>query len=285
LGALGTIADQHELLAAIEARMTVAADPQLHADERVRLIGGLVNLLPKLPESQALPLLQRFLILVEGVTPSLRALVLEDALKVAGHFGRTPLVKHLVMSLGNLINELGPEGAPAVGAMLVSGLRSLRRVGLREEVSELLLRASTVLKGDDLKTLVARVALAGGFYVLEASASAEPIIEEALRRLNRESGLGIHQRCTLTRAVALALSHAAQDVALPGLVRLTHQLPWITDSYPSNEYVCASMVDVADSLVLGHVGDDLTLNETARHILDENELLVRRRIHRDIGGF
>jgi len=36
--------------------------------------------------------------------------------------------------------------------------------------------------------------------------------------------------------------------------------------------------------VLGHVGDDLTLNETTRRFLDEDEYLVRRRVHRDVGG-
>jgi hypothetical protein len=82
----------------------------------------------------------------------------------------------------------------------------------------------------------------------------------------------------------MALSHASTEVALPGLLRLAQQLPWITDSLSTNSHFCSSLVDFADSLVIGHVGDDLTLNETTRRILDEDEYLVRRRVHRDIGG-
>ena len=42
-------------------------------------------------------------------------------------------------------------------------------------------------------------------------------------------------------------------------------------------------IEFADILVLGHVGDDLTLNETTRHFLEEDEFLVRARVHRDVG--
>jgi hypothetical protein len=284
LSALRGVREPAELLRAIQARMGAAADAHLPAEERVRLIDGLMDFLPQLPESQALPLLQSFLGLGDSLAPGQRVVVLEDALKVAGHFGRTALVKQLVSQLGNLIRELGPDGVGEVGAMLVAGVRSLRRVGLREEAGELLARASTVLKGEDPRTLQARLALASGFAYLGALAQAQPIIAEVQVRLGRESGLIIADRLRLTRALAQALSHASAEVALPGLLRLAQQLSWMTDSYNTNSHFCLSLVDFADALVLGHVGDDLTLNETTRRYLDEDEYLVRRRVHRDVGG-
>ncbi len=284
LAALRGLKDPAELLKAINSRMSVAGDAQLAIEERVRLIDGLLDFLPQLPESQALPLLQRFLTMGEAMAPKQRAMVLEDGLKVAGHFGRTALVKQLVGQLGNVIKELGAEGVSEVGQMLVAGVRSLRRVGLRDEAGELLARASTVLKGEDTKTLQARLALASGFAYLGATPQAEPIINEVQVRLGRESGLIIADRLRLTRAVAQALSHASTEVALPGLLRIAQQLPWMTDSYNTNSHFCLSLVDFADALVLGHVGDDLTLNETTRRFLDEDEYLVRRRVHRDVGG-
>jgi hypothetical protein len=284
LSALRGVREHGELLRAIQARMGAAADAHLSPEERVRLIDGLMDFLPQLPESQALPLLQRFLSLGEGLAPGQRVVVLEDALKVAGHFGRTALVKQLVSQLGNVIRELGSEGVGEVGAMLVAGVRSLRRVGLREEAAELLARASTVLKGDDLRTLQARLALASGFAYLGSLAQAQPIFDEAQVRLGRESGLPPLERVRLTRALALALSHTPTEVALSGLLRLAQQLPWMTDSYATNSHFCLSLVDFADALVLGHVGDDLTLNETTRRYFDEDEYLVRRRVHRDVGG-
>ena len=284
LGALRALREPSELLKAIQSRMSVAADSQLGVEERVRLIDGLLDYLPQLPESQALPLLQRFLTIGDALAAKHRAVVLEDALKVAGHFGRAALVKQLVLQLGNAIKEVGGEGVGEIGGLLVSGVRSLRRVGLREEAGELLARASTVLKGEDVPTLQARLGLASGFMYLGAFAQAQPIIDEALSRLGRESGLIIAERIKLTRATTQALSHASTELALPGLSRVAQQLPWITDSFNTNSHFCLSMVDFADALVLGHVGDDLTLNETTRRFLDEDEYLVRRRVHRDVGG-
>jgi hypothetical protein len=250
----------------------------------VRLIDGLLDFLPQLPEAHALPLLQRFLTMGETMAPRQRAVVLEDALKIAGHFGRTALVKQLVGQLGNVIKEVGADGVAEIGQMLVAGVRSLRRVGLRDEAGELLARASTVLKGEDSKTLQARLGLASGFTYLGAMNQAQPIIDEVQVRLGRESGLIIPDRLRLTRAVAQALSHASTELALPGLLRIAGQLPWVTDSYNTNSHFCLSLVDFADALMLGHVGDDLTLNETTRRFLDEDEYLVRRRVHRDVGG-
>lgn len=284
LAALRGLREPAELLKAIEARMAVASDPNLDIEERVRLIDGLLDFLPQLPESQALPLLQRFLAMADGMVAKHRAVVLEDGLKIAGHFGRTALVKQLVLQIGNAIKELGAEGVSEVGQMLVAGVRSLRRVGLREEAGELLSRASTVLKGEDTKTLEARLGLASGFAYLGAFPQAQPIVDEVLARLGRESGLNISDRMKLTRAAARAMSHASTDVALAGLLRLAGQLPFTTDSFNTNSHFSLSMVDLADALVLGHVGDDLTLNETTRRFLDEDEYLVRRRVHRDVGG-
>lgn len=284
LAALRGLREPGELLKAIQSRMSVASDGHLPEDERARLIDGLLDYLPRLPEAHALPLLARFVTMGEGLGARQRALVLEDALKVAGHFGRTALVKQYVLQLGNVIKELGSAGVSEVGGVLVAGVRSLRRVGLRDEAAELLSRASTVLKGEDVATLQARLGLASGFMYLGAFAQGQPIIEEALMRLGRESGLNPGERQRLTRATTQALSHASTELALPGLLRVAQQLPWITDSYNTNTHYCLALVDFADALVLGHVGDDLTLNETTRRFLDEDEYLVRRRVHRDVGG-
>lgn len=285
LAALRGQRDPLELLRAIESRAVVSGDVTLPEEERSRLLDGLMDFLPLLPESQALPLLQRLVQNADGMPPRLRAPVLEDALKVAGHFGRTALVRQFVMSLGGLIKELGSEGVTEIGQTLVAGVRSLRRVGLRDEAGELLGRAAVVLKGDDTNSLVARLSLAAGFAYLGNLAQAQPIIETALQRLSRESGTPI-ERSRLSRATSLALGHAPTDVALSGLLRLAQQLPWTTDHFSSNKNggFCQSLIELADAIVMGHVGDDLTLNETTRRFLEEDEYLVRRRVHRDVGA-
>ena len=39
-----------------------------------------------------------------------------------------------------------------------------------------------------------------------------------------------------------------------------------------------------DALVLGHVLEDLSLGEATRRFLEEDEFLVRRRVHRDVAS-
>lgn len=283
LAALREVHDASALAAAIEERAAAATDEQLPAEERARLLDGLLDFLLQLPESVALPLLQRFVSVAEGLPGRLRTVVLEDALKVAGHFGRGPLVRQLVMSLASLLSELGAEGAVEVGAALSAGVRSMRRVGLRDEAAELLQRAAAVLKGDDARALTARLSLAAGFAYLSRLDAASPIFDEALTRLPNEKEWGLPDRLKLARAAARALANAPTDFALPRLLRLTVLIPSLTDSFSTNDFFCLSVIDFADTMVVGHVGEDLTLSELTRSFLEEDEYLVRRRVHRDAG--
>jgi hypothetical protein len=281
LTSLSSLREPAELLRGIRARMESL--PKLRVEERARVADALLDYLPQLPEAQALPLLNEFTSMADQLPARQRTLVLEDALRVAGHFGREALVKQLVLRLSSAIVELGPTELGELGGVLVSGMRSMRRVGLRAEAAELLSRAITVLKGDDVAALQARLGLASGFMYLGAFAQAQPIVDDALARLGRES-LHPPDRMRLSRATAQVFSHASTEVALPGLLRIAQQLPWITDGFSTNSHFCVSLVEFADALVLGHVGDDLTLNETTRRFLDEDEFLVRRRVHRDVGS-
>jgi len=282
LAVLRGLSEPKELLKQLEARAEVVHDPKLSAEERARLLDGLLDFLPALPESSAVPLLAQLVTEGDRLPAAQRVPVLEDALMVAGHFGRTQLVQRYVKMVSSLLQELGSEGVAELGATLTAGVRSLRRVGLRDEARELLARASGVLKGEGEGMLLARLALAAGFGYLGAWERAMPTVEEAFAELARESGPSIVHRLKVTRAVANTLAAAPTEIALSGLRRLLHQLPWITDSYPTNTHFCRSVVEFADALVLGHVGDDLTLSESARRFLDEDEQLVRRRVHHDV---
>jgi cellulose synthase operon protein C len=284
LSSLKSLSDNEQLRAAIETRMETAGNLSLVEEERVRLMDGLIDFLPQLSESQAVPLTERFIQLAAGLAPANRALVLDDCLKVAGHFSRAPLVRQIVKSLLLVMSELGAEGVAEIGTMLTSGVRNLRRVGLRDEAEELLVKATLILKGDDAKTLQAKLGLASGFAYLGNTVQAQPIIDEAIARITKESGLVGTDRMRLSRSTALALSHAPIDIALPGLLRLLPQLPFSTDSFNTNSHFCLTLVDLADALVLGHVGEDLTLSESTRGFLDEDEFAVRRKIHKDVGA-
>ncbi|MBX7114859.1 MAG: hypothetical protein K1X64_11085 [Myxococcaceae bacterium] len=282
--ALRSITDTMELVRALEKRAQAAADPKYAPEERARLLDTLMDFLPRVPESSALPLLNQFVATSANLPARLRIVVLEDGLKVAGHFGRSSLVKQLLLTLMGLISELGAEGVAELGSALAAGVRSLRRVGLKDEAVELLGRAQKVLKANDLATAMTRLSLASGFAYLGQLDRALPVFEDAQARLAQERDLHVIDRLKLARSAARAFGNAPTEVALPLLGRLAGQLPFLTDSLNTNKYFCLSLVDFADTLVLGHVGDDLTLNEATRHFLEEDEYRVRYRVHRDAGG-
>jgi hypothetical protein len=68
------------------------------------------------------------------------------------------------------------------------------------------------------------------------------------------------------------------------LADLTTQLRDITDSYGTNSHYCLSVLNFVESLVLGITSDDLALGEAGRRFVEDDEHLIRRRLHRDLGG-
>jgi hypothetical protein len=259
------------------------------------------NYLAQLPESLAMPLFERLWTQAGRLSSDARAPVLEDALRVAGHFGRIDVVKSLVSALSSLMMELARslsgdenregDGVAAAAQVLTAAVYTLRRLGLREEAQDMLLRVRASFKKEDRRQhLMARVAIAGGFAYLGETSEAAPAIDDALTHLaNEKSPMFGHLTHTavasdvnrLARVTARALSIAPADFALPRLLRLSAPLPWLTDLSPMNEYLCLSVVELADIIAVGHVSDDLTWSEVARTFLEEDEGRVRLRIHRD----
>ncbi|MGV3623715.1 MAG: hypothetical protein ACO1OB_23045, partial [Archangium sp.] len=119
LASLRTLREPGELLKAIRSRMEHLVKGRGPELERAHLMDALLDYLPLLPEAQALPLLSEFMSLAEALPARNRAAILEDGLRVAGHFGREALVKQYVLQLGNTITAVGPEGMEEIGGLLV----------------------------------------------------------------------------------------------------------------------------------------------------------------------
>jgi hypothetical protein len=285
VSALRQIEDPAELARAISQR--IDAQPGSDAEEE-RMLASLASSLPRLPEASGLLLLRALIARADPLGPAAKSRVLESALQVAAHFGNSNLAKQLVGAISSLIAQLGPQGATRLTGLLVTGMRTLRRTGHKEEASTLLMRAATVIKGESLEILAARLAIAGGFAYLGRIEQVRPTLEEALGHLARETSPLFRPRSSdptyLARHTARALAMAPPDVALAGLRRVAAPLPWLSDMYSTNDYFCLSVVELADILVVGHVGEDLTLSEVTRTFLEEDEYRVRRRIHREAGG-
>lgn len=259
--------------------------------DRERLIDGVLDVLLELPESEAVPILARTWPLIAQLPEPRRAVLYAEALVVAGHFGRTELVPELLALLGAAIRVVvGPD----LERVLQHSLRALRRIGLRNEIAALLADAEHALPASGPDALRGRLALAAGLAFLGNATRALVIFQQARSALNEDfSALGDARRdaprpgtrpLELTRALALAYAQAPLGSALAGIAELAVHLRDITDNFGTNSHYCLSVLHFVESLVLGITSDDLALGEAGRRFVEDDEHLIRRRLHRDLGG-
>ena len=292
LAALRAIAEPRARAAAASRLVDAAATSE---PERERLLEGLLEVLLELPEGAALPILGRAVPLIGQLPPSRRALRYAGALVVAGHFGRGELIPELLALLAAAIRV---AAGPDLERVLHHSLRGLRRIGLGDEVAALLAGAEHALRagrGDAIDGLEGRLALAAGLAFLGDTAGALPIFAEARDAVADEFRAlgearrdrpprGVMRTLELTRALALAYGNAPIGHATAGIAELAEHLRDVTDTFGTNSHFCLSVLHFVESLVLGLTSDDLALGDAGRRFLEDDEHLLRRRLHRDLGG-
>jgi hypothetical protein len=275
--ALRTLTDPSERARAIDKLVQQAAKTE---PDRERLIDGIFDVLLELPESAAVPILLRTSPLIEELPEPRRAIAYAEALVVAGHFGRTELVPELLDSLRIAIRAATGVDLERV---LHQSLRALRLIGLRHEIVELLAEAEHALPASRaVDALRGRLALASGLAYLGDSARALPIFDQARTALAESMTLMV--RLDLTRALALAYAQAPLANALGGIAELAVQFRDINDTFGTFTHYSLSVLHFVESLVLGITSDDLALGEAGRRFVEDDEHLIRRRLHRDLGG-
>lgn len=258
-------------------RLVETADKSDEAD-MARLLDGCFDVMLELPENQAAPILLRAWPIIAKLPEARRAVLYAEALVVAGHFGRTELVPDLLEELGKAIPSVpGNE----LDRVLDQSLRAMRRIGLRNEIAELLADVEKHL-ATNTAHLRARLALAGGLAFLGDTNRALPILDTARKALGES--MTLTARLDLTRALAQAYAQAPLGHALGGITELAGQLRDITDSFGTNSHYCLSVLHFVESLVVGITSDDLALGEAGRRFVEDDEHLIRRRLHRDLGG-
>jgi hypothetical protein len=273
---LRAITDRAALDQQLEALLARALARATSADERARLFDGVLDFLPRVGEVPALAALEQIVPACRNLPAATRALLLEEALAVAGHYGRPEVAARLVRELHGVLTALP---APAEAAPRLAGaLRSLRRVGLLDAAHELLEALDARLAGSPV---VARLPVAAGYASLGHLDRARPILAEARKVL--ADAPAMPQRLELLRALATTLGHTPIAEALPALAELSTLLAGITDSFNTNSHFCFSVVHAMESLLAGVASADLALGELGRRFLEDDELLVRRRLHRDLG--
>ncbi len=304
LAAITDLTDRQELTARFETLWLGAPKGAKGEPVRATVLREALNLAPRVHEEFARKMLERALVTLDALpfpppgdwelTEYVK--LLEKALFVAAHFDRAEHVPPLVSRFKKVLQlSMGPEPLKAVAKTANNCFRGMRKMGMREETQELLdLLGDTILAGRDLtkldaKTfadtphqLLALLEVAAGWYCFGRGPQAEAVLRVARGLLLKEVLLHTSQT-PLARSYVVALGQAPVESAQDRLIDLFTHLRGVRDSYgPNNYLISQSQLEVLESVILAVTHDDFTLGANARRWLEDDEYLVRQRIHHDV---
>ncbi|MBA4066609.1 MAG: hypothetical protein C0501_23475 [Isosphaera sp.] len=229
--------------------------------------------------------------------------LLERALFLAGHFDRGDLVKGLVDEFAGLV-AARPEEARFNLINVVAGqcLRSLKKLGLRDEIDRLLTRLhAEVLRGATPAELRRRHAarpeawgaalqtllnLAAGWLTFGLQDRAAPILDEARTELLGSGAAKFQPKdyTPLARAYVAALGQGPSESGLARITELFRKMDEkkINNNWTTAQYYSRYHLNLVEEVVRAVVSDDFALGPAGRRWLDDDEYLVRRRVHADM---
>jgi hypothetical protein len=275
---------------------------------QLRILAVGLELAPRVGERFTLELLERVAPVVDALSAAAepaalleRAAVLERGLFLAAHYDQDARVQEFTAQFHRLLELPRARNLPATLESLAGQcLRSLRKLGLRDQVDRLLqYMADQVLEGRSLEqfreasqlnwpiVLRALLGIAEGWLYFGRTEHALPWLDEARRLLFDweqlyEPTAQTRDKSRLACAYATALGQAPTRLALERFEEFFHRLGTIRDTFTTHTHYSLSQLEVVEAVVLAIISGDFAAGPAARRWLDEDEFLVRRRIHRDL---
>jgi cellulose synthase operon protein C len=225
----------------------------------------------------------------------------ERSLFFAAHFDRLDLARAFADRLGKMVQtHTGSDLLECTAPVLGESLRSMGRVGLREHAERLLRsvteavyrgRSLVQLKaessGDWAHTLRLAVRLAAGWLSYDGADRAMPVLDEARAVIlagKASSAKKYIAYVDLVRAYVAALEQLPVNEALGRMEELftSPRFAELPNSQTTKSHYSRLHLNVVEAVVLALASDDFALGPAARRWLDDDEYLVRRRIHRDV---
>jgi hypothetical protein len=232
-----------------------------------------------------------------------QGILLERGLFFAGHFDHRDLVTALVDAFAEVVAaKPDDQKYELINAVAGSSLRSLRKLGLRDEIDKLLkhlldavlgkatlkdLKAKAAGKHDQwLKALQTMLNIAGGWLTFGLNDQAAPILDEARAELLSPPGVKalLLENSRLAATYVATLGHGPAEGGLQRIVELFRKIDpaKITNSFTTAQFYSRLHLNVVEEVVSAVVSDDFALGTAGRRWLEDDEYLVRRRIHHDM---
>ena len=258
------------------------------------ILTRLLELAPRLGEGFGIELVTRAGHVESNVgQPLLRAGLLEKGLLIAVHYGLSDQVQAFYSRMVTLLDELTPsdtEVLKGLSGMLSGSFRSLRRMGMKEELAVLLERLSRLvqvtgaLKKADPELLSVMLQVAGSWFHFGMDAGWKQI--DSVRTVIFAGRPDAHsekaKQATLAIAYVEAVSQAPTDEAMDRLQELFDNLRGVEEHAMVKTHYSGKILRIVESVVRCLVSDGLSGDQSSQRWLDETEYVLRQRIHRDM---
>ncbi|AMV24875.1 hypothetical protein VT84_10790 [Gemmata sp. SH-PL17] len=235
--------------------------------------------------------------------PKKQGELLERAMFQAGHFAREDIVKKLVDDFTALVHTKSQDMRfKLINVVAGQCMRSLKKLGLSNEIDRFLTKLhSEVLGGastEDLRkkhqakpetwgaVLQTLLNLAGGWLHFGRKDRADPILDAARNELLNSNAVTLPPKdyTELARAYVTALGQGQAESALARMIELFKRMSpaKITNTWTTAQYYSRFHLNLVEDVIRAVVNDDAALGPSGRRWLDDDEYLVRRRIHADM---
>lgn len=235
--------------------------------------------------------------------PEKQGELLQRALYQAGHFNREEIVKKLVDDFVALVHAKSEETRfKLINVAAGQCISSLKKLGLQNDIDRFLVKLhSEVLRGASTPELKKKYAskpelwaqilqtqlnLARGWLNFGLEDRAKPIIEEAQKELLTPGALNLQSQhyTQLARTYVMTLGHAKPDYGLSRMLQLFNKMEAkrITNTFTTAQFYSRLHLNLVEDVIKALVSDESGLGASGRKWLDDDEYLVRRRIHSDM---
>jgi hypothetical protein len=227
--------------------------------------------------------------------------LLERSLFVAAHFGLNEHVQKLVVLFLQLVRSKTQDARfQLINVVASQCLRSLKKLGMRDQIERFLsLLQSEVIRDSSLikirksydgnlvgwvPVLRTLLSLATGWLTFGLNEQAEPILDQARQEILGPAPLPTSQYPDVVRSYISTLGHLPAESGLPRFRELFERMnpAAIPNSWTGNHCYSRLHLRIVEEVILALISDDFALGPAGRRWLDDDEFLVRRRIHDDM---
>jgi hypothetical protein len=239
----------------------------------------------------------------QGELTKIRGELIDRALVLAAQYGQVDYVTRLVNQFADLIRT-EPEESRHLFINVAMGqcLRNLKKLGMRDQIDRLLTRVQALVfpQGSvaDLKerysakpdawarVLQTLLQLAGGWLMLGQSQRANEVLDAARAELLASGPRRLPPKnfTDLAQGYIAALGHGPSEAGIERIREFFDKVPAasIPNNWTGSQTYSRLHLKLIEEVVHAVTSDEFALGPAGRRWLDEDEYLVRNRIHADL---